>query len=145
VAGVERGSLGGIGSVDELCALLRTHKTRQDAERLRAGQLWTASDAWIFATETGEAISPSTDRGHWKALLAAAGVRDGRLHDARHTAATVLLVLGVSERMIMGVMGWSDAAMIHRYAHMVDPIRKDIAARVGDLLWGPDATLPEPN
>ena len=30
--------------------------------------------------------------GHWKALLAAAGVRDARLHDARHTAATLLLV-----------------------------------------------------
>ena len=31
-------------------------------------------------------------------------IRDGRLHDARHTAATVLLLLGVSERTIMGVM-----------------------------------------
>ena len=70
---------------------------------------------------------------------------DGRLHDARHTAATVLLVLGVSERMIMGVMGWSDAAMIHRYAHMIDPIRKDIADRVGELLWGHDDPRPETN
>jgi integrase len=34
-------------------------------------------------------------------LLAAAGVRDGRLHDARHTAATVLLLLGVPERAVM--------------------------------------------
>ena len=67
------------------------------------------------------------------------------MHDARHTAATVLLFLGVGERMIMGVMGWSNAAMIHRYAHMVQPIRKDIAVRLGGLLWGPDDPIPEAN
>lgn len=48
------------------------------------------------------------------------------------------MFLGVSERMIMGVMGWSNPAMINRYAHMIDPIGKDIADRLGDLLWGPD-------
>ena len=37
-----------------------------------------------------------------------AGIRDGRLHDARHTAATVLPLLGVSERTMMGLMGWSN-------------------------------------
>jgi len=133
-----------IGLPDELCALLKTHKARQDAERLRASQLWTQG-GWMFATETGEAINPSTDSNHWKALLAAAEVRDGRLHDARHTAATVLLFLGVNERMIMGVMGWSNPAMINRYAHMIDPIRKDIAERLGGLLWGPDDPIPEAN
>jgi integrase len=64
-----------------------------------------------------------------------AGVRDGRLHDARHTAATVLLLLGVNERTMMGVMGWSDPATAQRYAHMVEAIRKDVAERVGGLLW----------
>lgn len=82
---------------------------------------------------------------HWKVLLTAAEVRAGRLHDARHTAATVLLFLGVSERVIMGVMGWSNPAMINRYAHMIDPIRKDIADRLGGLLWGPDEPLPKAN
>ena len=48
-----------------------------------------------------------TDWTDWKKLLNRAGVRDGRLNDARHTAATVLLLLGVPERAVMGVMGWS--------------------------------------
>ncbi|MER5607018.1 tyrosine-type recombinase/integrase [Micromonospora tulbaghiae] len=38
-----------------------------------------------------------------------------RLHDARHTAATVLLVLGVFGRVVMGIMGWSNSAMAVRY------------------------------
>jgi integrase len=64
-----------------------------------------------------------------------AGVRDARLHDARHTAATVLLVLGVPERSVMQTMGWSTTAMAARYQHVTDPIRREVAAHVDGLLW----------
>ena len=57
------------------------------------------------------------------------------MHDARHTAATVLLVLGVPERTLMSVMGWSSTAMAARYQHVTDPIRRDVADRIGGLLW----------
>jgi integrase len=70
-------------------------------------------------------------------------VRDGRLHDARHTAATVLLILGVSERAVMGLMGWSTTAMAARYQHMVDSVRSDVARRVDGLIWKPDQGGPE--
>jgi hypothetical protein len=46
----------------------------------------------------------------------------------------------------MGIMGWSSTAMAARYQHMTDPIRRDIAKRVGGLLWaapGPDTAQPE--
>jgi integrase len=43
--------------------------------------------------------------------LAAAGLRDGRLHDARHTAATMLLSSSVPERAVMGLMCWSSTGM----------------------------------
>jgi integrase len=132
-----------VGLPDALCLLLKEHRVAQVAERLRAGQLWQDGD-WIFATETGRPINPRTDWTRWKELLADAGVRDGRLHDARHTAATVLLLLGVSERAMMGIMGWSNPAMAQRYAHMVDPLRRDIAARVDGLLWAASPTQPEP-
>jgi integrase len=62
-------------------------------------------------------------------------VRDGRLHDARHTAATVLLLLGVPERAVMGIMGWSHTAMAARYQHATSAIQRDIALRVGGLIW----------
>jgi integrase len=68
-------------------------------------------------------------------LLEAAGVRDGRLRDERHTAATVLLLLGVHERTIMSVLGWSTTAMVSRYAHVVAPIHSDVANRLDVLLW----------
>ena len=82
-----------------------------------------------------EPLNPNTDYRAWKTLLKEAGVRDARLHDARHTAATVLLVLGVPERTVMSIMGWSSTSMAARYQHVTDPIRRDVARRLGGLIW----------
>ncbi|MFY1689235.1 tyrosine-type recombinase/integrase [Plantactinospora sp. WMMB782] len=123
-----------IGLPDELVALLRKHRDEQDQERQNAGQLWH-DGGWLFATPTGEPVNPRTDYDEWKRLLKLAGLRDGRLHDARHTAATVLLILGVAERAVMGIMGWSNSAMAVRYQHLTTQVRRDIAKRVGGLLW----------
>ena len=114
--------------------LLRAHRVEQDLERAAACQLWSEG-GWVFTTVTGHPINPSADYHHWKQLLRDAGVEDWRLHDARHTAATVLLILGVPERAVMGIMGWSSTAMAARYQHVTDPIRADIARRVDGLIW----------
>lgn len=124
-----------VGLPDELVELLKSHHEVQERERDTAGQLWRDS-GYVFTTETGEPVNPNTDYHYWKRLLADAGVRDGRLHDARHTAATVLLILGVPERAVMGLMGWSTTAMAARYQHITGVVRSDVAQRVGGLLWG---------
>ena len=123
-----------VGLPDELVKLLVAHRSVQDEQRLKARQLWQEG-GWVFTSATGRPLSLNSDYREWKALLQAAGVPDGRLHDARHTAATVLLVLGVPERTVMSVMGWSSTTMAARYQHVTDPIRRDMADRIGDLLW----------
>lgn len=123
-----------VGLPPQLVELLRRHGEQQNAERTAAGADWQEGD-WLFATPTGRGLSPRVDYDDWKALLAAAKVRDGRLHDARHTAATVLLILGVSERAVMGLMGWSSSSMAARYQHMVDAVRTGVAAKVDGLIW----------
>jgi integrase len=128
-----------VGLPDELAELIKRHREEQEAERAAAAQLWR-DGGYVFATPTGEPINPSTDYHQWKRLLAEAGLRDGRLHDARHTAATVLLILGVPERAVMGLMGWSTTAMAARYQHITGTVRDDVARRVGGLIWGPAAT-----
>ena len=67
------------------------------------------------------------------------GVRDGRLHDARHTAATDLLLLGVHERTIMSVLGWSTTAMASRYTHVITPIHDDLGQPASTGSCGPAA------
>ncbi len=73
----------------------------------------------------------------WKQLLSGAEVRDARLHDARHTAATFILQAGILNRVAQSTMGWSDAKMARRYQHVVAPIQRDAGDRLGELLRKP--------
>ena len=73
----------------------------------------------------------------WKALLKAADVRDARLHDARHTAATLLLQLGVPARVAMEVLGHSQISLtLGTYSHVVPELAEEAAQRMRDALWG---------
>ncbi len=118
-----------------LASLLRAHKAAQAAERLHAGLLWSDED-WIFATEFGAPIDPRRDWAEWKEVLRLAGVRDARVHDARHTAATLLLANGVDTRTLMDLMGWTEHRTAQRYAHVIDPMRREAMARMGGVLFG---------
>jgi len=129
----------GMGLPDPLIELLKRHHDRQERERAAACELWVQTE-YIFTTPTGGPLNPRTDYTEWKRLLERAGVPERRLHDARHTAATVLLLLGVPERTVMSVMGWSSTAMAARYQHVVASIRRDVADQVGGLLWTPPGT-----
>lgn len=123
-----------IGVPDELVRLLELHRQEQERERVRAAQEWRET-GFVFTSPVGAPLVPSTDYDAWKQLLADAKVRDGRLHDARHTAATVLLILGVPERVVMQIMGWSSTAMAARYQHVTGGILQDVAKQVGGLIW----------
>jgi integrase len=124
-----------VGLPDPLIVLLKTHKEAQEAERAAARQLWH-DEGWVFATPEGRPLNPSTDYHEWKDLLDEAGLPERRLHDARHTAATVLAILAVPTPTAMAIMGWSSAEMAARYQHVLDSIRKGVADQVAGLLWG---------
>ncbi|WP_309116733.1 tyrosine-type recombinase/integrase [Saccharothrix sp.] len=123
-----------VGIPGPLLDLLREHKEVQDAERDRAGSEWREGD-WVFAQPNGKPLDPRRDHDEWKELLTEAGVRDARLHDARHTAATILLVMGVPPRAVMEIMGWSQISMAARYQHMPSELTMRVAKQVGDHLW----------
>ena len=113
---------------------LRAHREVQIAEQVAAGPLWRSGD-WVFTSELGGPLDPRKDYREWVQLLVDAGARPARLHDARHTAATLLLVMGVDARTVMALMGWSSMALLQRYQHVVDELRRDAAHRMGETLW----------
>jgi len=57
----------------------------------------------VLRTARATPIDLRVDWKRWKELLAEAGLRDARLHEARHTAGTLLLVQGVNARTVMDV------------------------------------------
>lgn len=89
----------------------------------------------------GLVVGRSTDPRRFRAVV---------LHEFAHihnrdigiTYGTVAILLGVAERTVMGVMGWSNRAMAARYQHLTTTIRRDVAQRVGGLLWEPAGNAP---
>jgi site-specific recombinase XerD len=125
---------------------LRTHRAAQLRLRLERANVWDHTHDLVFCTDYGTPIDPAQDQREWKALLRSAGVRQVRLHDARHTAATLLLLHGVDIRTVMAIMGWTEVATAQRYVHAVDELRHEAARRIGAALWStsPDHREPIP-
>jgi site-specific recombinase XerD len=119
----------------ELVPVLRAHRAAQLRDRLAAGDQWHDQDL-VFTEPDGRRIDPRHDFAHWKALLAAADVRDARLHDGRHTSATLLLEQGVDVRVVMELLGHSDLRVTQRYTHVASPLAQEATRRMGKVLWG---------
>ncbi len=121
---------------DPLRDALRTHRARQLEQRMAAANVWE-DGGFVFCQPNGRPIDARQDWLAWKALLQAAGVRDARLHDARHTAATMLLQQGVPARVAMQVLGHSQISLtLGTYSHVVPELADEAAERMGAALWG---------
>ena len=100
----------------------------------------------MFAQVDGKPIDPRADWKAWKGLLVRAEVRDARLHDARHTAATLLLQQGVPPRVAMQVLGHSQISLtLGTYSHVVPELALEAAASMETALWGDAEEVPEEN
>jgi integrase len=113
------------------------HKAAQARERRAAGDTWQEHHL-VWCQPNGRPIDARADWEEWKEILRLAEVRDARVHDGRHTAATMLLLQGVDEITVMAVMGWSDRRMLRRYQHVVAELRQEATRRVTELLYGPE-------
>ncbi len=117
-----------------LMAALAEHRRAQAEERTLAGELWVDGD-WVFATEVGTSIDPRNDLREWVRIVAIAGIRRVRIHDLRHSSATLQLVAGTDSRTLQGLFGWSSPVLVARYAHVVEQAKRDAAQRIGQVLW----------
>lgn len=120
---------------DPLVGELRAHRNRVNRRRLEAGPTWNTEHDLVFPDAHGGLIDPGHDHREWKKLLKVAGVRPVRLHDARHTAATLMLLQNIDLRTVMSIMGWTEMATAQRYTHAVDELRRRAAQQMGTLLW----------
>jgi integrase len=118
-----------------LITQLRAHRRQQEAGRRVAGTAWLDWDL-VFCTVTGAPIDSRDDWADWHALLREARVRPARVHDARHTAATLLLEQGIDIRVVQQVLGHSQLSQTERYTHVTTALSRHAAERMTEALWG---------
>jgi hypothetical protein len=79
----------------------------------------------VIVNQAGEPLHPAT-WGHWfDQHVKAAGLRRIRLHDVRHSAATLLLQAGIPPVVVAGILGHSPAVLLTTYAHALPDAKRD--------------------
>jgi integrase len=89
-----------------LVSLLIGHRKRQLEDRLRAGNAWTET-GYVFADQLGRPYSPELVSNRFDRLVKTSGLPRIRLHDTRHTAASLMRASGVSVKVVQEMLGHS--------------------------------------
>src|SRR5215212_179317 len=123
---------------------LMAHRFAQDAERLQWGSGYTDSDR-VFAREDGTDLSPGYVTKTFLRLSRAAGLREVRLHDLRHGAASLMLAGGVDVAVVSKRMGHSSVRLtVDTYSHLLEGVGRS-AADAAEAMVRPRATTPAPD
>jgi len=118
--------------------LLETHRARQAAERLSAGETW-ADNGLICATSLGTPINPRNLNRAFATLVESLGFPHRRFHDCRHTAASLMLTCGVPTLIVHKQLGHSDArTTFNIYGHVKQEDRALAASMMTRLIAAPE-------
>jgi integrase len=133
-------------------AVLRAHRKRQLEERMAWGEAWTDTEL-VFTREDGTGLHPQTAMWHFRRLTRATNAAQAkqhteanlsgpaptiptiRLHDLRHTHATLGLAAGVPPKVMQERLGHSSIQItMDLYSHVIPGMQADAASKIGGLL-----------
>lgn len=121
---------------------LKAHKSAQAADRLKLGSQWV-DEGLVFARGSHKLMDDQTAGGPlhpertsrlFKARLAKHGLPDVRLHDLRHTWATLALKAGVPVKVVQERLGHANPSItMNIYAHVIKGMQAEAAETVSAL------------
>jgi len=113
---------------------LKAHRVRQLEERLAAGTRWQ-DRGLVFPTAIGTPMGHRDVHVTFKRILGKAGLPDIRIHDLRHSAASLMLAQGIPLRSIQDILGHSSITMTaNLYAHVGEQLRREAADAMDAIL-----------
>ncbi len=112
-----------------LLDMLKQHRVQQLEQRLQQGDAWENRDL-VFPDLQGGYFNPNYLLRMFKKLLIEAGVPHMHFHDLRHSAATILLSMGVNMKVIQELLGHSDIAItLGRYSHLLPSMQQEVVEK----------------
>lgn len=82
---------------------LQEQRTRQAEVRLKAGETWQENDL-VFSNNHGGFLHPTHMYVAFQKLLKDAGLPPMRFHDLRHSAATILVAMGINIKIVQELL-----------------------------------------
>jgi len=109
--------------------VLAEHRERQKLERLMLGMPSKDEDL-VFSHVDATPLRPNSITRAWVMLAARAGLKVIRLHDARHTHASIMLKQGVHPKIVQERLGHSSIAItLDTYSHLSPGLQEAAAKR----------------
>lgn len=119
--------------------VLRRHQATQQTERTAWGQAWQDTGL-AFTREDGQLLRPEYATRHFQHLAERLGLPAIRLHDLRHTHASLALAAGVELKVVSDRLGHSQISVTaDLYTHVPRDVATAAADQIGLVLRGPDA------
>jgi len=116
-----------------LALLLREYRSEVETQRLLLGKPLTDKD-FVFAHADGSPLDPSTVTHIFARVVRKSGL-ELRLHDLRHSFASVMLAAGVNVKVISQSLGHANIGItLDTYAHLLPGMGKVAAERFEKLL-----------
>jgi integrase len=112
---------------------LDEHAIRQKKERL-ASPLWV-DEGFIFTSTIGTPLDPDNFSKEFRRLSREAGLGEWHPHEARHSAASVMLAQGIPLEVVSEVLGHSSIYITKDvYGHLVEGAKREAAERMAAAL-----------
>jgi len=126
-----------------IVALLARHREAQQRERWALGEAYE-DNGLIFCHEDGSVLHPESVSRSFKALATAAGLPPIKLHEGRHTAASLALEAGLDVKVVSAALGHSGTQITRDlYQHVRVAVADDAAAAVESLVTRRRASASE--
>lgn len=130
---------------DDVFVLLKQLRKEQRTQILQLGSAWKGShildENRLFTQEEGQPIDPDAPRHRFKEFLKVYNdqheekLPDIKLHDLRHTAASLLIASGMDPVTVAHRLGHADVAVtLNTYSHMFEDKDREASDLLARLL-----------
>lgn len=113
---------------------LRKHKKLQNEQKLKIGENYTDNNL-VFAREDGSPIHPSSFSRQFGRFIRSTELPHIRLHDLRHTNATMLMNLGVPPKVVSERLGHANISItLDTYSHVLKDKQAEAAEKMDNFI-----------
>ena len=110
-------------------SVFREHYDKQAMERVMLGKPLTGEDL-VFSDAEGKPLLPNSVTHAWIKLVRRTGIKPIRLHDARHSHASIMLKQGTHPKIVQERLGHSSIAItLDTYSHVAPSLQEAAAVR----------------
>lgn len=111
-----------------------SHYEKENAQRLALGYPGLTSNNLVFSHYDGSPFLPNTITHAWIKITRKCGLSGIRLHDARHTHASLLLKQGVHPKVVQERLGHGSIQItLDTYSHVAPGLQQAAAEKFDDI------------